>query len=134
MGLGRLTDEVFEAVIFDLDGTLIDSTPGSDARVDDLGERVWPSRYGSAQAPWHSLGIGRTCCHAGGSARARHAAHHRTGTRRPPRRCGAARRGGGAGISGGRQECDCDIVHSATGRSADGRGAAGAAFGLGDGR
>jgi beta-phosphoglucomutase-like phosphatase (HAD superfamily) len=27
VSLGRLAEEVFEAVIFDLDGTLIDSTP-----------------------------------------------------------------------------------------------------------
>ena len=27
MGLGRLTDQVFDAVLFDMDGTLIDSTP-----------------------------------------------------------------------------------------------------------
>jgi mannitol-1-/sugar-/sorbitol-6-phosphatase len=41
VGLGQLTDEVFEAVIFDLDGTLIDSTPAVVRAW-----AAWASEYG----------------------------------------------------------------------------------------
>ncbi|HKX15263.1 MAG TPA: HAD-IA family hydrolase [Propionibacteriaceae bacterium] len=43
MGLGRLANEVFEAVIFDLDGTLIDSTPAVIRGWD-----IWANEYGLA--------------------------------------------------------------------------------------
>jgi sugar-phosphatase len=45
VGLGRLTDEVFEAVIFDLDGTLIDSTPAVIRAW-----TTWASEFGFAVA------------------------------------------------------------------------------------
>ena len=43
MGLGRLADQFFEAVIFDLDGTLIDSTPAVVRAWN-----TWTSEYGLA--------------------------------------------------------------------------------------
>jgi mannitol-1-/sugar-/sorbitol-6-phosphatase len=43
VGLGRLTNQVFEAVIFDLDGTLIDSTPAVVRAW-----TTWTSEYGLA--------------------------------------------------------------------------------------
>jgi sugar-phosphatase len=43
VNLGRLAEEVFEAVIFDLDGTLIDSTPAVNRAWN-----AWASEYGLA--------------------------------------------------------------------------------------
>jgi sugar-phosphatase len=43
VGLGRLADEVFEAVIFDLDGTLVDSTPAVGRSWS-----TWAEEYGLA--------------------------------------------------------------------------------------
>ena len=45
MGLGRLADQVFDAVIFDLDGTLIDSTPAVNRAW-----ATWASEYGLTPA------------------------------------------------------------------------------------
>ena len=39
-GLGRLAERVFEAVIFDMDGTLIDSAPAVERSWGDLGRRA----------------------------------------------------------------------------------------------
>ena len=52
MGLGRLTDEAFEAVIFDLDGTLINSTPAVLRSWD-----TWTNEYGR----WNRRPIDRHC-------------------------------------------------------------------------